>query len=195
MVRYEPIGSISEQEAKDWAARLFPEKADLYAVMDFAVCFGFYEKGLFWGGLTGHDLPKMLDWRYLQELRIFDEEQELLLVPSEAGWTGRIRRDAGADGGDGRIHEYVIDEHQKLWGRVRWAGKMGEKDWSLLSSGRGTEILIPCKMGIQEEAAIQVRRYMRIPDVEKGEELVYQNDIRMVRVCPWKGDGGDGGQV
>ena len=31
-------------------------------------------------------------------------------------------------------------------------------------------------------------RYMRIPDVKKDGALVFQNDIRMIGLCPWEGD-------
>ena len=43
-------------------------------------------------------------------------------------------------------------------------------------------------MNEREEAAIRVRRYMRIPDVKKDGALVFQNDIRMIGLCPWEGD-------
>ena len=188
MKRYEELKDISLREAKQQAAKLFTQKAYLYAVLDFAVCFGIYEQDDFFVGLADATDPTPLDWEYLQELRIFDREKELLLVPSDGGWNGRIRID---DGEDDSAKEYVLDECQKLWGKLD--PENGIPGWSLLASERGTRIQIPMNPGeLGSEAAICVRRYMRIPDVLKSEELVFENDIRMADVCPWKGEEADG---
>lgn len=187
MGRYESIGGISGQEARKLAAQCFPEEAKLYAVLDFTVCFGIYHKDRFMVGLEEQSEPSALDWNYLRELRIFNENQELLLVPSEGGWCGRIRRDAGNSEEAEGAGEYVLDERQKLWGKVNKDRKNGIDGWSTLVSGRGSRIQIPVET-VGEEAAIYVRRYLRIPDVVKGEELVFQKDIRMVDFCTWRGD-------
>lgn len=194
MKRYEQIGNISEPEARQKIEEWFPKQANLYAVLDFGVCFGMYDKNGLFVGLEEQAVPTPLEWMYLQELRLFDEEKELLLVPSGLGWTGRIRIDAKGCAEDNRADEYVIDEYQKLWGRIEKESKKGIAGWSLLVSGRGTRIQIPVNFAGQE-AAIHVRRYMRIPDLKKEEELVYQNDIRMVDFCPWKGGWEDGGNI
>lgn len=194
MKRYELIGNVSEQGARQRIHEWFPKQANIYAVLDFGVCFGIYDENRLLVGLEGHTTPTPLEWEYLQELRLFDKEKELLLVPSGHGWAGRIRRDVKECAGDNKVGEYVIDEYQKLWGRVEKDCKEGILGWSLLVSGRGTKIQIPVNIA-GKEAAIHVRKYMRIPDVEKEEELVYQNDIRMVDFCSWEGGGEDGGNV
>lgn len=194
MEPYEPIGTISGKEAIERIAEWFPKQANLYAVLDFAVCFGIYTNGSFLVGLEGEKAPTPLEWKFLRELRIFDEEKELFLVPSDCGWTGRIRRDTESCKMGNQTGEYIIDERQKLWGRVGKEQKEGFAGWTLLVSERGTRIWIPVELSRQEEAAIHVRRYMRVPDVKKGEALVFQNDIRMAAFCPWEGDCEDGGK-
>ena len=44
MERYEPFGLITEQKARKKIAECFPNTATLYAVLDFAVCFGNYNR-------------------------------------------------------------------------------------------------------------------------------------------------------
>ena len=188
MERYEPFGLITEQKARKKIAECFPNTATLYAVLDYAVCFGTYNQGSFSLGIEAQTEPAALDWTYLRELRVFDEEQELLLVPSGGNWIGRMRRDIGQYKKMQDDGEYVIDECQKLWGKTKKSYKVGDTVWSLLVSGRGTRIQIPMDLNEREEAAIRVRRYMRIPDVKKDGALVFQNDIRMIGLCQWEGD-------
>ena len=64
--------------------------------------------------------------------------------------------------------EYVIDECQKLYGERRKSRiKVGDMVWEPLVSGCGIRIQISMDLN-EREAAIRVRRYMRIPDVKKG---------------------------
>lgn len=77
MERYEPFGLITEQIARKKIAECFPNTATLYAVLDYAVCFGTYNQGSFSLGIEAQTEPAALDWTYLRELRVFDEEQEL----------------------------------------------------------------------------------------------------------------------
>lgn len=179
MESYHELGNVSEQEIRQKIRDWFPEQANLYAVLDFGVCFGLYDEDRFLIGIREQKEAVELEWKYLLELRIFNEEKELRLVPSETGWTGRLRRDPE----DGE-KEYHLDEYQKLWGHVKKGPGTGITGWSLLTSERGTAIQIPMKTE-GTEATLHVRRYMRIPDVKKGEELVFQKDIRMVRFYSW----------
>lgn len=187
MERYELLSNISQNEAEWQIKECFPQKAIVYAVLDFEVCFGIYENGCLSVGLKGQTNPVLLDWKYLQELRIFDEEKELLLVPSANGWSGRIRRDMEDAARDEEAGEYIVDEYQKLWGKVQKNNKDRIGGWSLLVSGRGANMQIPVEIE-GPEAAIHVRRYMRIPDMEKEEEMVFQKDIRMAALCSWEGE-------
>lgn len=186
MSGYESLKDISEEKARSLIDVLFSERAYLYAVLDFEVSFGVYDEGHFLIGRRGQAEAAKLQWEYLRELRIFNQERELLLIPSDSGWTGRIREDVKNGSVVMRSGEYILEERQKLWGTLAQKPKETIPGWSLLTSGRGTSIQIP-KQIVGPEAGICVRKYMRIPDVSdrKNEELVYQNDIRMVDFCEW----------
>ncbi|MCB7304921.1 CRISPR-associated protein Csx19 [Bariatricus massiliensis] len=201
---YKKIESTSEAEIKETVKKYFPNGANLYVVLDYAVGFGKYQNGEFYVGLGNHTALEPLPWEYTRELRIFDEAVELWLKPAGDKWKGRFR------GSSDRIHavgeteitdglksdeetEYYMDEKQKLWGEVRKENQGGISGWSLLTSGRGTQIQIPMKLQKPKNhevcnrvgAAIEVRRYMRIPNAE-NQELVYQTDIRMKGFCQWE---------
>lgn len=188
MKRYEEIEKKSEQEAKRLVADLFPQRAYLYAVLDYGVCFGLYENSCFYIGSGECKSKKLLDWRYLKELRIFNTSQELKLVYMKDYWAGRIRRDLSDGETAAAAREYVIDERQKLWGTIKHEQEGELPEWSFLVSERGTRLLIPInskkRMG-DSEVAVIVRKYMRIPNMETEQELVYQTDMRMVDFCPW----------
>lgn len=214
MKRYERINLKSYQDIMDRAAGLFPSGAKLYAVLDYAVCFGIYENPVFSVGLRGKLAPVPLEWEYLRELRMFDESKELYVVCEEEGWNGRIRSLVPRREADEEDGEYTVNESQKLWGRIK-DPESGIPGWSLLVSDRGTNIQIPVELrtledeakekgvdkaagevagkavnktaGKAAEVAIRIRKFYRIPDVEKEEELVYLNDFCMVKFCLWEG--------
>ena len=193
---YKKIESKSEEEIKETVKKYFPEGAYLYAVMDYAVGFGKYENKEFYIGLGNHTALEPLSWEYTRELRIFDGAGEVWLKLAGDEWKGRFR------GSLDRIKEviksdeeteYYMDEKQKLWGEVKKENQGGIPGWSLLTSNRGTQIQIPVQLPIPKNhevrnrvgAAIEVRRYMRVPNAH-NQELVYQTDIRMKGFCIWE---------
>lgn len=179
----ETLTELSEIEAKNQISSQFQQPANIYAVLDDAVCFGIFQYNKFLIAPTENKKLAELDWKYLRELRVFDENQELLLLPEETGsnrWTGRIRRDSSEilNGGN------IIKEKQKLWGHLEGSYRAEGVVWSLLKSERGTRIWIPWEMK-EKEAAICVYKYLQIPD--ESEVQCSQNDIRMVGFRPWGG--------
>ena len=170
------------------------DKAWIYAVLDYAVGFGVYENNCFFcqSGRKKELVP--LEWDYLQELRVFNSKGEIRLNKRNEKWVGRYRGEkSGLEDGERIEEEYFIDEYQKLWGSAQNVENMNIQDWSLLTSGRGTRIWVPIKIEENQGASILVRKFMRIPK-EEHLELVYQTDIRMVEICPWKEEGEKGGQ-
>lgn len=178
---------MSMQEAVSLAAEKFPERAYLYAVLDDSVGFGLYENGHFCIGKGKETVPGALDWNYLQELRIFNRSRELRLICSEGEWYGRVREFMPGKLTRQEVREYRIEECQKLWGKIN--RREGIPGWTCLESERGTRLQIPVNMDDQNEneAAVLVLKFMRIPDVKKNEELVWQNDICLADFIPWKG--------
>ena len=59
MERYEPFGLITEQKARKKIAECFPNTATLYAVLDYAVCFGTYNQGSFSLGIEAQTEPDL----------------------------------------------------------------------------------------------------------------------------------------
>lgn len=105
-----------------------------------------------------------------------------------------IQEESDRDNADNKEEtEYYMDEKQKLWGEVKKENQGEISGWSLLTSNRGTQIQIPMQLPIPKNhevrnrvgAAIEVRRYMRIPNAD-NQELVYQTDIRMKGFCIWE---------
>lgn len=191
---YEKVNLDSVQAVKGKAEQYFKSKAWIYAVLDYVVCFGVYEHQQFLlkPGNQKEFIP--LEWQYLQELRVFDRNGELRLLSVKERWAGRFRGSVSAGGNtDRESKEYCIDECQKLWGKAKAGGIIDDSLWSLLTSDRGTRIWVPIRMKEQEEAAICVRRFMRVPTADSP-ELVYQTDIRMMDFCIWGEDKVEGGQ-
>lgn len=117
---YEKVRVDLVEEIEARVKEQFGDKAWLYAVLDFAVGFGIYENGSFMIGLGNYEKPVPLEWEYLQELRIFNETGELRLAPIQGEWVGRYRGSNPLDRGNVvESNEYCIDEHQKIWGKVK----------------------------------------------------------------------------
>lgn len=170
------------------------DKAWIYAVLDYAVGFGVYENNCFFVRVGEKKELVPLEWDYLQELRVFNSKGEIRLNKRNEKWVGRYRGEkSGLEDGERIEEEYFIDEYQKLWGSAQNVENMNIQDWSLLTSGRGTRIWVPIKIEENQGASILVRKFMRIPK-EEHLELVYQTDIRMVEICPWKEECEKGGQ-
>lgn len=197
---YKEVKADSIDEAKALTSTYFKEKTWLYAVLDYAVGFGCYEKEHFTVFMGEQREPVAMDWKYVQELRIFNCDRELRLVPLEGAWVGRVRgvMPAGIKV-DKRIEEYTISQCQKLWGQVKdsrnkYREGTGREIWSLLTSDRGTRIWVPLDLKEQEKAAVCVKKFMRIP-TEEHQELVFQTDIRMVDFCKWEYTDGEEGRA
>lgn len=173
----------------------FPSGAFAYAVLDYAVAFGKYEEGELYIGIGAEKRPASLNWEFLQELRIFDEEKELKLVKVNGSWTGRFRNDAE----EVLKQDCVLDQKQKLWGHI--VKESGIPGWSILRSERGTVIQIPVEfdknIGESQEAGLLVRRYIKYPpafeeqekEVQKG--LGYQEDVRLAGFALWGAEEGE----
>lgn len=180
-VSVDSVSGIEKQVKKYFEGRTW-----LYAVLDYTVGFGIFENDCFWFWPGAQEKPVPLDWKYLQELRIFNRSGELRLKPLKSRWVGRFRGSISDWPKNYRqMEEFCIDEKQKLWGKARKSDKINQLHWSLLTSARGTRIWIPMEMTEQEEAAISVRKFMRIPTAD-CKELVYQTDVRMMDFCLWK---------
>lgn len=171
---------------------LFPEKAYVYAVMDYAVAFGLYEGQQFKLGVGDQKSEEPLKWEYVQELRVFDREKELYLQRQGNGLFGRLLMEKGTETQTNKGTEaqnlLLLDsaeETQKLWGSISGEGIPG---WGLLQSGRGTKIQLPLikidwNHQLGKEYGLKIRRYFQT-DEESGSILL--KDVRILEICDWR---------
>ena len=75
-----------------------------------------------------------IEEKYIQRLRLFNEQKELLIWRLDVGLRGRLRID---DEGE---ETYVVDANQVLWGTDREKLSDG---WIRLFEERGTELILP----------------------------------------------------
>jgi len=77
-----------------------------------------------------------IEEKYIQKLRLFNNDKELLVWRDYNGLKGRLRIDGEGD------DTYVVDACQVLWGIRSEALGNG---WIKLSEERGTELILPYK--------------------------------------------------
>lgn len=159
-----------------------------YAVLDYAVVLGKYEKGELHGGFTQEGAPcvKPIAVEEIQEIRVFDKDKEWKALNMGDVFAVRLKNDLQEE------HESdSIDEEQKIWGMVKY--EVGIPGWCLLESGRGSRILLPQKGNIGEEKAVVIRKYYEIPDEDM--ELFRFIDERLYDFKSWKKQKEDGSTV
>jgi len=103
-------------------------KAFIVAYLDYRVVIGRFEGGSF----SSCD-NETIEAKFIQKLRVFDHEKELLIWRSRDGLNGRLRIDSEGQDTD------VVDAEQVLFGTE--ANDMG--DFTRLTEDRGTEIILP----------------------------------------------------
>ncbi|MDO4272598.1 MAG: CRISPR-associated protein Csx19 [Eubacteriales bacterium] len=182
---YEKIYEVSVEAVKERVKKYF-EEAWIYVVLDFAVGFGIYKDQSYLLKLDNEKKLLPLDWRYVQEMRIFNRIGELRISPIKGHWIGRFRGSIldckeNAEG----MYGFIIDENQKLWGRFEKSEVIDSLQWSLLTSERGTRIWVPIELREHKEAAVCVRKFMGTPQNDSW-GMAYQTDLRMVDFCVWK---------
>lgn len=179
---------------------VFPGEAWIYAVLDDGVVLGVWNRNRAVVGRTAGQNTRTveftgLQWDCVRELRVFDSNKEFRAHRMEGGYAGRLLNDENSQD-EKRL--WAVDETQKLWGQVAWTQTgADEKVWCLLSSGRGTRIVVPFEAseapGKSEYAGIRVRRYMRFPSADEHKGLICFEDERLCGFCRWgKMEGGKG---
>lgn len=126
------------------------ETAYVVAYLDYRVLIGIYEN-------SNMKFPdnETIDNEYIQRLRVFNENKELLIWRSSEGLKGRLRID-----GDGQDTE-VVEACQVLWGtRV----VKNTVDFTEITEDRGTTLILPIK-GLEvdnrkKRAFIKTRNYV-----------------------------------
>jgi CRISPR-associated protein (TIGR03984 family) len=155
------ITSSSQSQAADVEQLLelvhqeMPEGSYAYAVMDHAVAVGLWSKGrLLLGYGETCEVKELIDWDYIQELRIFCTQKELRMVRMDGCFAWRLRVDEPLQDG---VYIDVLDETHKLWGHADGSAANG---WTLLGSQRGSRIYFPSELSKGEERGLIIRNYI-----------------------------------
>lgn len=136
--------------------------------LDYKVLIGKYIEGKF----IFHD-NEIFKPKYIQKIRIFNENQELFLWRKNEGeFRGRLRIDGSG------IDIDVVDARQILWGTKPDPSFIGE--FSKISEDRGTELILPLEDIFvdngQNRVHIRTRNYI---DYNENEQAGYA-DCRFV---------------
>lgn len=168
----------------------------IYAVLDYAVAFGWYTGDTF--QLVFQDEEKEglvhdLEWACLQEIRIFDAFSEFRAARRGDGkFPWRLRRDYKKKE-DAKSSEAApccfIEETCKLWGAMQREPNTAlpeGKAWHLLASRRGAKIFVSVKGQEGAMVGLKVRNYVafQIEDAlfsQWGSEEKAQSDSSMIR--------------
>lgn len=119
------VDSISNLDA---IAELIKNDSFVVAYLDYKVLVGKYTNGKF-----SFYKDEQIDIEYIQRMRVFNKNEELLLWRSERKLKGRLRKDNEGS----KIS--AVDNDQVLFGTE--AKALG--NYTLLKEERGTEIIIP----------------------------------------------------
>jgi CRISPR-associated protein (TIGR03984 family) len=164
------------------------EPAYAYAILDDAVALGRYDSGVVQLGLH-REVHPLDSARYLQELRIFNENFEFRAIRVEEEFRCRLRIDDQRQ--DETDQVFTLDETHKLWGAAREGAD--DNGWSLLQSNRGTQLYFPGIVRKHNEKGFVVRSYLEFADYppvardveEPGGNLVRFVDERLVSFVDW----------
>jgi len=139
------------------------------AYLDYRVLVGRYEQKNEKdeeGGQMFFYRNRQVEPRFLQRLRVFNQERELLIWRAQGGFRWRLRTDGGAgDTQDGGKEVDVVEAEQILWGtRTEIIGG----GWTRIYEDRGTEIILPgeyLKVDLNNRVKLVTRNYIEYNDL------------------------------
>jgi CRISPR-associated protein (TIGR03984 family) len=158
----------------DVALRLFNSTGYVVAYLDYKVLIGKINNNKF-----EFYNSKNIYEKYIQRLRLFNEQKELLIWRGKNGLEGRLRLD------DEGSEIFVVDACQVLWGTKKQELNNG---WTKLSEDRGTELILPFK-GLdvndkEKRVFLKTRNYVDFHN--KTQQATYI-DCRFVKFVILKG--------
>lgn len=177
-------GRVAEGNLLAEMALRFPGPGTAYAILDYAVALGVLDEG---GLRLGLGLERKVispEVRYLQELRVFDEDREFRAIRVQDGFRWRLRTDGQGDNAS------VLEETQKLWGSAAEdrATEALPGDWTLLRARRGSAILFPAQVPVHGEKGLIVRHYLDFGQTTaglQGGSLYRYSDERLAGLTDW----------
>ncbi len=124
------LGEIDQQKLLVQAGENFSEQAYVIAWLDYQVLIGLWQNNAF----RFHNSEK-LELKYVQRLRVFDRQKELLVWRTNGAWQGRLRCD-----NEGERFEEVVVAHQMLFGTK---GRRLDSPFAEIKEDRGTKLILP----------------------------------------------------
>lgn len=177
------VGSVPSSELLDWIRMKSIPNGYVYAALDDEICLGIYENEQVTIGKGQEQVTEVLQTaHYLQELRIFNEQQEFKATRVGQEFRWRIRQDDVEEG----ERMTCLDEPHKLWGRAKKLDRA--KGWSLLEEERGSRLYIPCQIQQNAEKGIRFRKYITFYkwSLEPPQPFHYRfSDERLVAFVDW----------
>jgi len=127
----DPFEVIDKTKLNDILANNFAQKSFAVVWLDYKVLVGTWENGDF----HFYNNAKF-EHKYIQRLRVFDQEKELLAWRSNGNLKGRLRKDDWAGSGT----EIVVAE-QTLFGTKK--GTQSDAKYTEITEDRGTSLVLP----------------------------------------------------
>ena len=123
--------SVSKENLNSIIQSYFDEKSFAVAYLDYAVLIGTWENNAF-------HFPdnKQFEPKYIQKLRVFNSDKELLLWRTSGGLKGRLRKDDKNGSGTD-----VVIAKQVLFGTR--LGKSCDENFTEITEDRGTKLILP----------------------------------------------------
>lgn len=172
---------LQELKAHDDVISLISESVKspsfFVAYLDYAVLIGRYAQHQFQSALN-----EKFDPKYLQRLRVFNADEELLLWRSGQTLKGRFRKD-----GEGNKMQ-VVDAEQVLFGTTAKDVSTDGANFTEISEERGTKLILPFK-GLfvdneKQRIFLKTRNYV---DYTPAHQATY-TDCRFVGFADKNGD-------
>jgi len=126
-----PFAEINRQTLLEALNENFVDKSYVVAWLDHEVLIGLWQNQNF---LFYENKP--FDLKYVQRLRVFDQQKELLVWRSNGAWKGRLRIDDRGEKTD------AVVAHQLLFGTK---GKRLSPQYAKIEEDRGTQLVLPLK--------------------------------------------------
>ncbi|MDD2401841.1 MAG: CRISPR-associated protein Csx19 [Clostridia bacterium] len=187
---YEEVGGAEEGELLEVLHQHIDCKAFVYMVMDHRVALGSYEKGEIQIELGLENKVTDLPLKYVQELRVFEENREFCALRIGGSFKWRLRVDVKEETPNFR-RVSILDEIHKLWGAVRKEEEKEKGEWSLLSTKRGNAIYFPGGVKLHGEKGLVVRNYLQFNTADSENGLVQFVDERFCEFVDWSNEDGE----
>lgn len=122
---------VSKENLNSMIQSHFDAKSFAVAYLDYAVRIGIWENNAF--HFPGNEKPEP---KYIQKLRVFNSDKELLIWRSRGHLRGRLRTDD-----ESRSGTDVVVAHQVLFGTKK--GENCDENFTEITEDRGTSLILP----------------------------------------------------